>query len=568
MGRPSSLHSPYLQRRGASYYFRITIPPVLAPSAGRRVLKLSLRTAYLHTARIRAASVLAGLQAIMPAFAAPLHDGAPMENLRDKLESLLKEMNERWTRHHTGRTRPLEEDLLDNEVDTYSHVRGDCMEALQTGDVLRWKDSARRFIEEHHLPIEDGSSEFRELCYELGKLEARTLAFSLAALRGEEPPPATLPKATHEHSPAAPQQASLEGSLALSLSEVYERFCQYKTTQGAWKDPEESRSHDYDPIIPPFIAFVGDKQLGRLVLDDVERWATHIMAGEGRKLGTKKRDLDRVKALLNYARKRLGAPDLTGVLELEKGYSDIHDSYEPFAPEELVKLFNSDAYKANSFQKASQFWLPLIGLYTGARIDEPASLLLSDIVEHEGIPAFFMSGEGNAGGKNAYAPRWLPIHQKLIESGLLEYVELLRKEGHTRLFPDIGAAAREGYAKRATTDFTAYRRSVGVGTGEGSRSVKVFHSFRSTVSTQLTYAGVDGNTARKLVGHAAKDVHGRVYEKHLDARWLVPASVELAKLDYDLTHPKWADTEQYRKARKRKLNGPKGSGSDSHQGKE
>lgn len=482
-----------------------------------------------------------------------------MENLREKLEALLKEMNERWTRHHTGRARPLEEDELDAEVDTLDLVRSDCMEALQTGNMRRWKDSARHFIEEHRLPIEDNSSEFRELCYELGKLEARTLTFSLAALHGETPPAEALPQTPPPAASAASLQAPLEGNLALLLSEVYERFCQHKATQGAWKDPKVSRSHDYDPIIPPFIAFVGDKQLGRLVLDDVERWATHIMAGEGRKLGTKKRDLDRVKALLNYARQRLGAPDLTGVLALEKGYSDIYDSYEPFEAQELVKLFDSAAYKANSFRKASQFWLPLIGLYTGARIDEPASLLLSDIVEHGGIPAFFMSGEGNAGGKNAYAPRWLPIHPKLIEAGFLEYVELLRDEGHTRLFPDIGAAAREGYAKRATTDFTDYRRRVGVGTGEGSRSAKVFHSFRSTVSTQLTYAGVDGNTARKLVGHAAKDVHGRVYEKHLDARWLVPASLELAKLDYGLTHPKWADTEQYRKARKRKLNGPKGS---------
>ena len=495
----------------------------------------------------------------MPTFSAPFHDEAPMENLREKLEDFLSEMNARWTSHHTGRTNPLEEGQLDDEVETYESVRSDCMAALQTGDVLRWKESARHFIKEHSLPIEEVSREFRELCYELGKLESRTLGFSLAALRGESPPPDTLPRCTPTMTSAAPQSSPLMGNLALPLSEVYERFCQHKTEQGAWKDPTESRSHDYDPIIPPFIAFVGDKQLGRLALDDVERWASHIMAGNGRKLGTKKRDLDRVKAFLNYARKRLGAPDLTDVLALEKGYADIHDSYEPFEPEELVKLFGSDAYKANSFQKASQFWLPLIGLYTGARIDEPASLLLSGIVEHDGTPAFFMSGEGNAGGKNAYAPRWLPIHPKLIEAGFLEYIELLRKEGHKRLFPDIGAAAREGYAKRATVDFTEYRRSVGVGTDKGERGTKVFHSFRSTVSTHLAYAGVDGSTARRIVGHAAKDVHGRVYLKNLNARWLRPALEALAKLDYGLTHPKWADTEQYRKARNRKLNGPKDS---------
>lgn len=553
MGRPSSLNSPHLQRRGASYYFRLTVPPRLVALAGRQVIKVSLRTSYLRTAQLRAASLLNDLQAIMPASAT--HPNAPpMDNLRDKLEALLGEMNERWTGHHTGRLRPLEEDQLEAETDTLSLVRSDCMQALQTGDVLRWKDSARYFIAEHGLAIAEGSSEFRELCYELGKLEARTLSFSLAALRGEAPPPDAAPRTTSAPAPQIPHTApALTGNMALLLSDVYEKFCQHKTAQGVWKNPKESRSHDYDPIIPPFIAFVKDKPLGLLTLDDVEGWATHIMAGEGRKLGTKKRDLDRVKAVLNYARQRLGAADFTGVLKLEKGYSDIHASYEPFTPPELVKLFCSDAYKSNSFKKASQFWLPLLGLYTGARIDEPASMALSDITEHAGIPAFFMSGEGNAGGKNEYAPRWIPIHPKLLEAGFLAYVETLRSEGHERLFPDIGAAARDGYAKRATTDFTDYRRSVGVGTGEGSRSTKTYHSFRSTVSTRLTGAGVDGDTARRLVGHAGKDVHERVYLKHLGEQWVKPAAEALAKLDYGLTHPKWADTEQYRKARTRKL---------------
>jgi len=34
MSRPSALSSPYLQRRGAAYYFRFTIPPSLVASLG------------------------------------------------------------------------------------------------------------------------------------------------------------------------------------------------------------------------------------------------------------------------------------------------------------------------------------------------------------------------------------------------------------------------------------------------------------------------------------------------------------------------------------------------------
>lgn len=559
MPRPSSLHSPYLQRRGTAYYFRYNIPPVLAAAAGRRVLKLSLRTGYIRTARLRVATLLAGLQSIMPGLLVTNTEGCPVDELRDKLEALLKEMNERWSYHHLSRPRALEEDRLEEEDETVSLVRSDCMEALQTGNWRRWSGSAQQFIADHGLAIEEGAGDFRELCYELGKLEARSHGVALATLRGKmDSQPAPLLPGNCLPAPVAPL---LEGDAALLLSDVYEKFCTHKTNQKAWKRPDVSRAHDYDPIIPPFIALIGDKPLGSLTLADVRKFVDETLKGEGRKMGTKKRDLDRVKAFLNYAHKQLGGPAVTGPLSLEMSYNEIHDSYEPFSPDELERLFNSSDYKANAFKRASQFWLPLLGLYTGARIDEPASMLLKEIVQEGDIWSFYMSGdEANGGGKNAYAPRWLPIHPVLLDLGFIEYVQLLRGEGHERLFPDIGAAVRDGYGKRATTDFTAYRRGVSVGATEvKSRSVKTFHSFRSTVSTGLRYVGVDGETARRLVGHEAKDVHGRVYLKHLDQRWLVPALAALSKLDYGLSHPKFSDTEAYRKARKRIRRVPAGA---------
>lgn len=566
MPRPSSIQSTYLQRRGAAYYFRYTVPPSLTHALGRKVLKVSLRTAYLHPARLRAASVMAALQGIIADFTQTTDKAHRMDNLKEKLEALLRDMNERWLDHHLSRRRPLEEDQLDAEDDTISMVQSDCMEALQTGNWRRWDNLARNFVKEHSLPIEEGSIEFRNICFEVGKLEARAHDASLATLRGDftvQPPPYTVPM------PAVVTSSSpLEGDAAMLLSDVYEEFCKHKTAQKAWKRPDVSRTHDYDPIIPPFIALVGDKPLGSLSLADVRKFVDVTLAGVGRKMGTKKRDLDRVKALLNYAHKHLGGPAVTGPLSLEMSYNEIHDSYEPFSPDELVRLFSSEEYKANAFKKASQFWLPLLGLYTGARIDEPASMLLKEIVQEGNIWAFYMSGdEANGGGKNAYAPRWLPIHPVLIELGFIEYVQLLKDEGYERLFPDIGAAARDGYGKRATTDFTAYRRGVNVGGDrlnpetnkwEGGNT-KVFHSFRSTVSTGLSYAGVDGETARRLVGHEAKDVHGRVYLKNLDQRWLVPALAALSKLDYGLSHPKFVDTDAYRKARKRIRSVPMGA---------
>lgn len=259
MPRPSSIQCTYLQRRGAAYYFRYTVPHSLTHALGRKVLKVSLRTAYLYPARLRAASVMAALQGIIADFTQTTDKAHRMDNLKDKLEALLRDMNERWLDHHLSRRRPLEEDQLDAEDDTISMVQSDCMEALQTGNWRRWDNLARSFVKEHSLPIEEGSIEFRNICFEVGKLEARAYDASLATLRGSftvQPPPYTVP------APAViASTPPLVGDAAMLLSDVYKAFCKHKTAQKAWKRPDVSRAHDYDPIIPPFIALVGDKPL-------------------------------------------------------------------------------------------------------------------------------------------------------------------------------------------------------------------------------------------------------------------------------------------------------------------
>ena len=165
------------------------------------------------------------------------------------------------------------------------------------------------------------------------------------------------------------------------------------------------------------------------------------------------------------------------------------------------------------------------GLYTGARIAELAGLELDKIQTLFGCPCYFLShpeGE-NKGGKNEFAPRWVPVHPALIAAGFMDYVELLRSEKHTRLFPCLGKAARDGYAKRATDDFVKYRRKCGVGAEEGEgRSAQVFHSFRATLVSAMVERRIDGDTRRALVGHASsealgvddkRDAHGIIYDQ-------------------------------------------------------
>jgi hypothetical protein len=48
-------------------------------------------------------------------------------------------------------------------------------------------------------------------------------------------------------------------------------------------------------------------------------------------------------------------------------------SYEKFNNDDLNKLFDTGEYRSGSFQEPFQYWLPLLGLYTGVRLEEDRS---------------------------------------------------------------------------------------------------------------------------------------------------------------------------------------------------
>lgn len=350
----------------------------------------------------------------------------------------------------------------------------------------------------------------------------------------------------------------------VTVSELYKKFVLHNTVNKVWKDPASSDRYDYAPVVKDFIKIVGDKPIFDLAKSDAIKYYEATLPRDDIGLGTKSKNFDRIKAFLGYGEKYFDIKNIRSPLEISGNYKKIHVSYERFSVPELKALFESEAYKTVGFRKASEFWIPLLGLYTGARIDELSSLELKHIEKVNGVLSCFLShpDAANAGGKNNFAPRWVPVHPEVIKAGFGDYIDQLRKEGHTRLFPCLGFSVRDGYGKRASADFTKYRRSVGVGAMNNSgSSTKVFHSFRSTLITALVEKRVDGNIRRALVGHASgevfgvndnRDVHDAIYDQSSSNMKLLLK--ELSKIRFSIQHIVYVDTPKMIKARiKRKL---------------
>ncbi|MDQ7072768.1 MAG: tyrosine-type recombinase/integrase [Gammaproteobacteria bacterium] len=114
---------------------------------------------------------------------------------------------------------------------------------------------------------------------------------------------------------------------------------------------------------------------------------------------------------------------------------DERDLRAAFNQQQLEQLFTEIN---NSRQTHSYYyWLPRIALYTGMRLNEICQLHLSDIKEVEGIVVFDINDDQEKTLKTKSSKRYVPIHSRLIDMGLLDRVEALRNQGKERLFEEL-----------------------------------------------------------------------------------------------------------------------------------
>lgn len=185
---------------------------------------------------------------------------------------------------------------------------------------------------------------------------------------------------------------------------------------------------------------------------------------------------------------------------------------DAFTIDELNKIFLSPVFTEGERPQPGRgeaaFWMPLLGLYTGARRGELAALTAKDVHDVDGVPAFTFVEEKSTGKtlKTRTSARTVPVHPQLMEIGWLKYVGAVRHSGGDEawLFPQI-APAKPNALKAWTKWFNRHLRALGI---EDRR--KVFHSFRHSFKDALRVARVPEDLNDALTGHSNASV-GRSY---------------------------------------------------------
>ncbi|WP_028582314.1 site-specific integrase [Desulfogranum japonicum] len=322
------------------------------------------------------------------------------------------------------------------------------------------------------------------------------------------------------------------------LSKAYEQFVDWKKND--WR-PETTKKSA--AAVEQLITIVGDIPCNRLTLDHMKTFRDMLMKLPSRvdlppykgktydeilkmEIPDTKKPADKtlknkfgyVLSFLDYCSSDgYSVIDHRKVFEQFKKKKKVSKVRMPFAPDELKRLFESKEYQTCTHNTIAHHWIPLIALFTGARLNEICQLAKSNIKrdEESSIWYFDINAEEGRSLKTAAAIRYVPIHDQLIELGFLEYVDSVSDGG--RLFPMLSKNSKGEYGAQISKWFNRTYKSekhcnIEIGQGE----MKDFHSFRNTLINTLKQKGVPVASAKEIVGHEDDDITFGRYANPLD----------------------------------------------------
>lgn len=236
-------------------------------------------------------------------------------------------------------------------------------------------------------------------------------------------------------------------------------------------------------------------------------------------VGTKNGHLQKISALLEYA-VREGYIQVNPTKDLLfKDKESAKEKRHPFDMAVLQTIFSSGVYsgadisdyklysvkKKSEMVRYSYFWVPLIALFTGMRLNEICQLNVSDIQEKTGIYFINVRTEDDESEqtdkvqvkkvKTAQSIRIVPIHPVLKQIGFLKYVVSVQESEESQLFPDIQKATTGYMSGNFSKYFTRNLNILKVKTEKTS-----FHSFRHNFRDAEREAEMPEHIAQQLGG--------------------------------------------------------------------
>jgi integrase len=223
----------------------------------------------------------------------------------------------------------------------------------------------------------------------------------------------------------------------------------------------------------------------------------------------------------------------------------------PFSTQQLQRIFNAPVYTGckdehtgyavpgPTLATGARYWVALLGLFSGARLNEMCQLDVADVRIIEGVACIVITEESMTRArdkslKNKASARIVPVHPMLLQLGFMDFVNRKRGSGALKLFDDLPPGAK-GFRSVAYSRWFA-RFLVHA---SASAPQTCYHSFRHAFRDAARNARLDRDIVLRLGGWTtgggqseAADAYGVGY--HPSVLYEAVAKIEYSGLD--LTH--------------------------------
>jgi len=527
------MHHPFLTSRSNSQnlYFRRSVPDDLRATLNRREIWISLRTsdralavtrlpnaAQRYEQQINAARAALG-QATADEWFPPGYvqatgpgDVCPA-GCTPLTERQIPALMQRYRAHALHIDDELRSGMNDAELDDHEAFLSTALKQVRRAVAARnfssITETAEHLLDAERLWLAPSSTSYEVLLESLLATERAVLEEELQRVQGEGAP-------TPELAPLVDAKDTWAAAMTLWVAE----------SAPAAKTVSEVRSE-----VARFIKLVGNKPLSELSDDDVDAFKDALL-GAGLSHSRINTVLSLLSPLLSLAiRKRYIAQTQNPFSRkkypkktVKKNTKVFRDAY---TMDELNRVFRSPVYTRGERPAKgggdAAYWLPLLALTTGARAEDCARIAVSDLQQRDGVYVLRLHDtkrEERLGIPNI--TRLVPVHTRLIEAGLLSYVEQRRQAGATALlFPALHV---NQYGKRSAVFSNWYGAYLDDVVGLNDPRL-VFHSLRHTFKTFAEESGVNDRVIEELIGHDADDNYGRHEQgdKRLPFKLLVDA---------------------------------------------
>lgn len=169
-----------------------------------------------------------------------------------------------------------------------------------------------------------------------------------------------------------------------------------------------------------------------------------------------------------------------------------------------------------------RWFIPLVALFAGMRIEEICQLQKADVKLVDDIWCFDVYQEGENRVKTANSERIVPVHPKLIELGFLEYHKSV---DHEQLWPRL-YRSNGRFSHKWGQWFQSFNKRYITEDGRF-----VFHSLRHNFVDGLKQQGIQEQIIAEMAGHSRGSITMETYGKDYGPKVLLEA---LQKLDYEV----------------------------------